>query len=255
MPMRVVVDAGHGGFDNGAMYEGRREKDENLELALLVGDLLRNKGVDVIFTRTDDIYQNPNLKASLGNEAGGDLFVSIHRNSSPTDNQYHGVETLVYNLSDAKETVANQINQKLSEVGYQNLGVKARPDLAVLRRTNIPAVLVEAGFINSDIDNALFDEKFYQTAEAIAQGIFDGLNQIAQPSVPVRYIVQAGLFRQYNNALELQNKLIEEGYPAQIQYKSGLYAVEAGVFSDYAEAQRVANAIRSSGGEAIILRE
>lgn len=255
MPMRVVVDAGHGGFDNGAMYQGRREKDENLELALLVGDILRNKGVDVVFTRTDDIYQNPNLKASLGNEAGGDLFVSIHRNSSPMDNQYSGVETLVYNLGDAKETIANQINQQLSEVGYQNLGVSARPDLAVLRRTNIPAVLVEAGFINSDTDNATFDEKFYQTAEVIAQGIVDGLNMVGAPSFPARYVVQAGLFRQYNNAQALQNKLINEGYAAQIDYKDGLYAVNAGTFTDYSQAQQTANAIRSSGGEAIILKE
>ena len=55
MPKTVVIDAGHGGRDSGAVYENRLEKDDNLDLALAVGEILQNNGVDVIYTRTEDI--------------------------------------------------------------------------------------------------------------------------------------------------------------------------------------------------------
>ena len=60
--------------------------------------------------------------------------------------------------------MAENINSALEDVGFKNLGVKARPGLVVLRRTKMPALLVEAGFINSDSDNQLFDEKFNEIA-------------------------------------------------------------------------------------------
>ena len=56
---KVVVDAGHGGSDPGAVYEGRQEKDDNLALALAVGSILAENGVDVVYTRTDDSYETP----------------------------------------------------------------------------------------------------------------------------------------------------------------------------------------------------
>ena len=59
MPYTIVIDAGHGGSDPGAVYEGRREKDDNLSLAMAVGELLSRQGVSVIYTRTTDVYQTP----------------------------------------------------------------------------------------------------------------------------------------------------------------------------------------------------
>ena len=73
----VMLDAGHGGFDNGAMFNGRKEKDDNLSLTLKVGQYLENRGVNVIYTRTEDIYQNPNQKAGIANRSDADYFVSI----------------------------------------------------------------------------------------------------------------------------------------------------------------------------------
>lgn len=171
MAYKVTVDAGHGGFDNGAVYNDRKEKDDALRLALLVGQILSENGIDVDYTRTTDIYQRPLKKAEIANENGADFFVSIHRNSAASPNQYHGVQTLVYNKGDIKEEFANNINEELGEVGYQVINVEERPNLLVLNQTQMPAVLVEAGFINSDRDNQLFDEKFYETANAIATGI------------------------------------------------------------------------------------
>jgi N-acetylmuramoyl-L-alanine amidase len=65
---RVVIDAGHGGeYDPGAVFEGRQEKDDNLRLALAVGDILENNGVEVIFTRVTDVYDTPYEKADMAN--------------------------------------------------------------------------------------------------------------------------------------------------------------------------------------------
>lgn len=171
MAVKIVIDAGHGGYDAGATYNGRREKDDTLALALAVGEILEAQGYDVVYTRTDDVYDSPVQKARIGNESGADFFVSIHRNSSPTPNRYNGVQTLIYNNAGLKATMAENVNNELEQVGYRNINVVERPDLAVLRRTKMPAILVEAGFINSDEDNNLFDTKFSETAEAIARGI------------------------------------------------------------------------------------
>src|SRR5699024_10072771 len=90
MAYKIVVDAGHGGADPGAVYDGRQEKDDTLSLALKVGELLRDYGIDVVFTRTTDVYQTPFEKAQIANNADADFFLSIHRNSSEDPNQYEG---------------------------------------------------------------------------------------------------------------------------------------------------------------------
>lgn len=171
----VILDAGHGGSDFGAVYQGRREKDDNLALTLAVGDLLAQAGVDVLYTRTTDIYETPTAKAQEGNASGADYFISIHRNSSPIPNQYTGIESLVYNRNSTAAGIARNINRNLEAIGFANQGINERPNLAVLRRTRMPAVLVEAGFINNDNDNALFDVQFDAIAQAIADGILDSI--------------------------------------------------------------------------------
>lgn len=175
MPYSVMLDAGHGGRDPGAVYNGRQEKDDNLALVLAIGEILQNRGVDVEYTRTTDVYESPYQKAMEANAAGVDFFLSVHRNSYPTDNTVSGVESLVYDKSGLKLEVAENIDDQLEAIGFVNLGVKARPGLVVLRRTQMPAVLVEAGFINSDTDNELFDANFDAIALAIAEGLLDVL--------------------------------------------------------------------------------
>lgn len=169
----VVMDAGHGGSNPGATYNGRQEKDDALALALAVGRILEQNGVDVYYTRTTDIYESPYQKAMEGNALGADYFVSIHRNSSPYPNQYTGIETLVYNRYGEAARLARNINDQLVQVGYEDQGVNERTNLVVLNRTEMPSVLVEVGFINTDADNQLIDERFDETANAIAQGILE----------------------------------------------------------------------------------
>ena len=127
MPYLIMLDAGHGGGDSGAVYQGRQEKDDNLRLTMAVGNILKENGVNVLYTRTTDVYQTPFEKARIANMSGADYFISFHRNSSPEANQYQGVEVLVYDKSGIKYQMAQNIVGALGELGFREIGVKERP--------------------------------------------------------------------------------------------------------------------------------
>ena len=75
MPYSIMLDAGHGGEEPGAVYMGRQEKDDTLNLVLAIGEILQNNGIDVEYTRTTDVYESPYQKAMEANEAGVDFFI------------------------------------------------------------------------------------------------------------------------------------------------------------------------------------
>ncbi len=252
MQYSIMLDAGHGGINPGAVYEGRQEKDDALKLTLAVGEILQNNGIDVEYTRTTDVYQTPFEKAQIANEAGVDFFVSIHRNSFPEDNVVSGVESLVYDLSGVKYEMAENINEQLETVGFVNLGVHARPNLIVLRRTKMPAVLVEAGFINSNIDNQIFDANFDAIARAIADGIIETLGE-GQDILESNYAVQVGAFRNQNYARRLQEELMEMDFPARIQRGDGFYRVRVGHFKNLNDAIRMEQRLKRAGYQTVIV--
>lgn len=127
MPVSIMLDAGHGGRDPGAVYNGRQEKDDVLKLVLAIGEILQNSGIDVEYTRTTDIYETPFQKATEANEAGVDFFISIHRNSSPLANQYMGVESLIYNLSGIKYEMAEKYQCTVGDSWVQGSRSKGAP--------------------------------------------------------------------------------------------------------------------------------
>ena len=258
MAYSIMLDAGHGGArDPGAVYEGRREKDDNLKLVLAIGEILSDRGIDVEYTRTTDVYETPYEKAMKANQAGVDFFVSIHRNSFPTDNEVEGVESLIYDLSGLKYKMAQNINEQLEGVGFVNLGVKARPDLVVLKRTKMPAILVEVGFLNSDTDNRLFDDNFEDIAQAIADGILDTLESnglIKEEKVPV-YRVQVGLFRNQRYANRLQNELLEQEYPVYIDRSGPYYRVYVGEFDNLNDAVQMERRLKRAGYQTLIVQQ
>lgn len=254
MPYSIMLDAGHGGRDPGAVYKGRQEKDDTLRLTLAVGEILQNNGVDVEYTRTTDVYETPYQKAMEANEAGVDFFVSIHRNSFPADNEVMGVESLVYDLSGIKYEMAQNINAQLETVGFVNLGVKARPNLVVLKRTKMPAVLVEAGFINSDTDNRLFDENFDDIARAIADGVLETLNIGGSTGEQhADYRVQVGLFRNWNNAARLVRELKEQDFPAFTDDSGQYIGVQVGSFTNLSDAAAMERRLRQEGYDTLII--
>ena len=253
MPYSIMLDAGHGGErDPGAVYNGRQEKDDALRLTLAVGEILQNNGIDVQYTRTTDVYQTPYEKAMEANNAGVDFFISIHRNSYPTDNEVSGVQTLVYDLSGLKYQMAQDINDQLEAVGFVNLGVNARPNLVVLKRTKMPALLVEAGFINSDIDNQLFDDNFQDIAQAIASGVLDTLDS-AGIIKDNQYRVQVGAYRNRRYAERLLRELLEEGYPAFIDDSGPYLRVQVGGFDDMDDAVEMERQLKQAGYPTVIV--
>ena len=232
MPYTVILDAGHGGYDAGASYNGRMEKDDTLRLALLVGEILERNCIDVKYTRTEDVYDSPYEKAMIGNNSGADLFVSIHRNAYLTPNTSKGVETLVFNDEGVKAKLARNINSNLAKLGFDNRGVIERPNLVVLKRTKMPAVLVEAGFIDNDSDNELFDEKFGEIGEAIAKGIIDTVGGGCDGNNQRKlYKVQVGAYYERQDAQMLLDELKGQGFPAYMMYEDDVYKVMSGAFA------------------------
>lgn len=245
MAYHVIIDAGHGGRDPGAVYNGRQEKDDVLELAMAVGEYLEQNGVEVSYTRTTDVYQSPYEKAQIGNRSGADLFLSLHRNASAAPGTSSGIETLVYDQTGNKVAIAEAINSNLQNLGFNNRGIISRPGLVVLRRTNFPALLVEAGFIDNEEDNARFDENFDEIAAAIAGGILSSLPVVAPAGNTYR--IQVGAFRVKELATTLQNRLLQEGYPAYVNYTNGLYKVQVGSFQTMEEAVAMEQELRQNG--------
>lgn len=285
MATKIMIDAGHGGSNPGAQFQGRRESDDALRLALAVGQILEAHGYEVGYTRTSDITQSVGQKAAIANEAGADLFISIHRNAAEYPGQYSGVQTLIYQDSGFKREMADRINANLADLGFNNLGVEIRPNLVVLNSTQMPALLVEAGFIDSETDNRIFDTRFQEVAQAIANGIMETLEeqpmtsnaldeeiylqipsatpQQQQPARPTPslpslpqeppfreeelYRVQTGAFRERQNAENLLQLLEQDGFPAFIVFQDGLYKVQAGAFSRLSNAIAMEREVRARG--------
>lgn len=176
MAVTIMLDAGHGGWHNGASYEGRLEKDDTLNLTKAVGQILENSGLNVLYSRMEDVYISPGERARMANQEGVDWFLSIHRNASPYPGQYSGIESLVYNRYGEAAVMAENINRNLEGVGFINHGIQERPGLIVLNSTEMPSVLVEVGFINTPADNYVFDTKFNEIAQAIADGVLETVN-------------------------------------------------------------------------------
>jgi len=176
MPRSVVcVDPGHGGNDPGAVgFDGLREKDVVLDISRKLAAKLRSFELDVVLTRETDVYITLLERAYTANEAKADLFVSVHTNAV-TSRQAHGAEVLVYSLTSSSVPIAEDILDNLTELGLRNRGVKPRPDLTVLRRTAMPAVLVETAFISCDggVDYQLLrsQDGLDKIADAITRGV------------------------------------------------------------------------------------
>lgn len=252
MAVDIVLDAGHGGFDNGASYMGRAEKDDVLRLTLAVGAKLKEAGYSIYYTRTNDTYNSPYEKAQMANDAQGRYFISLHRNSGMEDNLYHGVQTLVYQHNDTVDRLGNNINAQLEKVGFQNLGIEEVPGLIVLRETDMPAVLVEVGFINSDIDNQIFDEKFNEIVDAIVTGIEESIPLTAQ-ELPEQFFVQTGLFKYDVNAAYQLERLQILGFEGQIHYEKPYYGVWIGKPKTLDEAVALQEQLRKKGYSTLIV--
>lgn len=177
-----MLDAGHGGSDSGAVYNGRLEKNDNLRITLAVGERLARSGERVLYTRTDDSTVDLTYRSTMANSAGATYFVSFHRNSASTVGR--GVEVYYYTGLSAQSTAARMaapIQDALVACGFHNRGVK-QAKFSVLRRTSMPAILVELAFINNEAENAKLDSEFDRIADAIASALLSFVGKTLTPA-------------------------------------------------------------------------
>jgi N-acetylmuramoyl-L-alanine amidase len=171
---KIILDAAHGGDNLGPTYEDRMGKDDNLRLALAVGDILEQNNYEVVYTRTEDVSRSMSEIVAMVNQEGGDLLLSLTRNSAAEPNTLSGVEAIIYRNNSIEEAVATNINANLVEVGFQCLGIlQFYTPIPLFTEANIPVILELVGFINSVYDNVIFDTKFNEVASAIAFGIIE----------------------------------------------------------------------------------
>ena len=251
---RVIIDAGHGGSDPGAVFEGRQEKDDALRLALAVGRILENAGAEVMYTRVTDVFDSPLEKAQMANRSGADYLISIHRNAMPIPGTASGIMSLVYEKGGTAELLGSNINRQLAGVGFEDLGVIERPGLILLRRSQMPAVLVEAGFIDNPQDNERFDESFQEIAQAIADGVLRTLEE-EEKIRPEYYQIQVGAYVSRQVAEEITMELMEQGYPAFYIYQDGYYKVRVGAFLNLDNGANMEMRLRQNGWPTMMVLE
>lgn len=167
----VVIDAGHGDHDPGAIgVTKKREKDFNLAMALKVEKLLaKEKNIEVVLTRSNDTFLELKDRAKIANDLKADVFISIHANSGPSTAS--GTETYYYNESD--KALANALHKEIVKaMGLKDRGVRYG-NFHVIRETKMPGALLEVGFLSNKTDESkLFDPATQdRVAEAIVRGI------------------------------------------------------------------------------------
>ncbi len=211
----VWVDAGHGGSDWGSAEWVRdengnwldtngnvcpeasengawvvREKVNNLELALALQKALEKRGVTVLMTRTDDTrVLNKEERVPRVNESKAECFISLHRNYMMNNDKENGIEIWGVNWEDYNSKPEKAKDQQLAEMIRDQLceeqinkfrgifrNVASWDDYSVLWRTNMPALILEMGFMSNASDNQLFRENIDNYANAIADGIVSWLN-------------------------------------------------------------------------------
>lgn len=177
--MKAFINPGHKvGIDPGACNpDGTQEADIALRVGKLVCDYLNVAGVETELLQSnslngeDEDANNPSI-CRTANESNADIFVSIHCNAF--NGQAKGTETCIYSTGSQSNILADCIQtQIVDSLNTVDRGIKTRPNLAVLRDTIMPAVLVELAFIDNADDLYLLKNKTDEFARAIARGITD----------------------------------------------------------------------------------
>lgn len=170
----VTVDPGHGGSDPGCGEEGALEKDIVLPISLMLRDMLEEAGITVIMTRQQDEHISLDDRAEIANNAGSDLFVSIHCNSY--EGEARGMD-VYYHRSEPARELAQAVLDQAAALGIRTREVQ-KNNYQVLWDTDMPAVLVETGFLTDPEECALLLQEEYQEkiAQAAALAVLNALS-------------------------------------------------------------------------------
>lgn len=181
----VVLDAGHGGSDPGKIgINNVLEKDVNLSIVLKIKELLENEGMGVVLTRDSDTRVDENGKeyskaadmkqrVDVMNEVMPQMVVSVHQNSY-TSSEIKGAQVFYFTSSETSKKMAEIIQEELRKVDPSNTRqVKANDTYYLLKKTEVPAIIVECGFLSNPEEAEKLATEEYQDkmAEAIVEGI------------------------------------------------------------------------------------
>lgn len=189
----VVVDAGHGGFDSGKVgINDALEKDINLAIAEKLKEMLEKRNIQVVMTREDDngLYdeneenkkqQDMKRRCTMINESGAAAAVSIHQNSY-TEESIHGPQVFYYETSAKAKELALVLQGSLNESLQidRPREIKANDSYYLLRKTAVPTVIVECGFLSNGAEAAklITDTYQQQVAQAVCEGIVQYLENM-----------------------------------------------------------------------------
>ncbi len=181
----VVISAGHGGRDPGAVAGDIHEADINLSIALKLNEMLERLGVDTLMIREDDTFYSLDERVDIANSNKADLFISIHSNALD-DPDFDGIMTLVHsgslNYNKINGRTAGDIIHKylIEATGATDREVRYRDNIVVLKDTAMPAVEIEAGFLTNQAELSKLIDDTYQTliARAATEGILEVLKYI-----------------------------------------------------------------------------
>lgn len=171
----VVIDAGHGGKDPGALGQFSQEKEVNLGIITKLYQLLeQDPDVRVLATRLDDTYPTLDDRVLLANQINADLFISVHANAN-NNQSIGGTETYIYFHVD--DTFGKIVHKHLVEAtGLEDRGLK-RANFKVLRETRMPSVLVEVAFISNPYEEKLLNDPAFQ--KRVANGLYKAIKEYA----------------------------------------------------------------------------
>lgn len=229
--VKLYIDAGHGGKDSGAVGNGLYEKNVVLDLAKRIEAKLKQyKNVQVLQSRTTDVFLELSERANKANQWGADCFISLHLNSFG-DSSAKGFETFIYNGTVDSATIAFQ-NVMHTEI-FRQIGPntvdrgKKRANFAVLRESNMKAILGENLFVSNPAESALLKQPTF--LDKVAQGYVNGLEKFyglvketrppTDESPDSLFQVIAGTFSSRENAERQVAKLKADGYSAYIKEK------------------------------------
>jgi len=180
----VVIDPGHGGEDPGKVgVNDTLEKDINLQIALKLKPLLEEKGIEIVMTRESDEVPKDNKedlqgRVKLINDTKPSIVVCIHQNSF-TDASVKGAQVFYYAGSDISENAAQILQEEFRSVDTDNTRqIKANDNYFLLKRTEVPAVIVECGFLSNyeEAQKLVTEEYQKEIATAICNGIIKWLD-------------------------------------------------------------------------------
>ncbi|MGY5265999.1 N-acetylmuramoyl-L-alanine amidase [Paraclostridium bifermentans] len=177
---KVFIDPGHGGNDSGSVGNGNYEDELNLEIAKKVEKKLNNDGIDVLMSRNSDEFITLGDRSKMANEYKPDVFLSIHQNSADNTSA-NGIETYYHSNKEIYIPYAQDVQYSaINKTNSNNRGVKSA-NFAVLRETNMPAVLFESGFISNSIESGNLANSEYQ--DKLASGIYEGIKKYLQDNI------------------------------------------------------------------------